>query len=422
MFLVVLLQLLILGGVGFAGCWVSQRAGFPRVVGGVLAGLLLGPMVLGNIAPGPFHYIFIGDYEAYREVTDLERERGEARQTLEATGVTGVALEEFDAQTRRLLGEAEGERAESDQSGRRVTQILLIPAGLAVIVAAGLATPMRSRRAFMPALLMAVASSGGGAAAGALAGWIMVAAGWYEPPESRETAWWIAALATACAAAAAPVSRALIDRMNPSAPQSHAPRAATLAALLAFAAAAVLTGLATSRGDSAWLSTDPALIAFYAAVTAFIILAIALLAAATSPPPPPSTLERPHRSDTLAGGLLNLGQPLLFAIAGLQLNLTGVHWILLLLVALAAGEGKGLPALIVERTTRHLPWLEAMPAAAMMSCGGALPILLAMVLLHGGLIDGPLYAALVLASLLYALLAVAIIHTSAPAAGPDTQT
>ncbi len=100
--LVLFLTLWVLGGLG---CLAAYRLGTWRFLGGVVAGFLLSPLVLGQIAPDLHRELLIGGASEHRQLQTLIHQREGDRETLEQTGVSKVALEEFDKETHRKLSQ-----------------------------------------------------------------------------------------------------------------------------------------------------------------------------------------------------------------------------------------------------------------------------------------------------------------------------
>ena len=414
MWFIFLLQLLVLGLAGFVGCWAAQRVGLPRIVGGVLAGMLLGPMVLGEISPGAYHYLFAGRYQLFELEQEFLNERHAAREVLEATGVTPVALVEFDAQTRAELRQMriDADVREGPSTPQRVTRALTFAAGAAVLAAVGLAAPLRRfRRDVIEPLPTALGSAITAGVLAACLGWLLIYFRWVEP---ARPSLWLAGMAAGCAVAAAPIARRLIERLNfdyqsppPEPPVNgtlpvarHAWNAAALSVLLAMLAVVVLAAWPVVERSEQWVSRIVPL--GYAAGALIVLIASMVVAALALQGPP-----RPRRKPGGAwSGLFGVGEPLLLAIAGLHLNFTlGFSWLLLLAAWLAFGDGKALGGVLGARLIAGRPWPEAWQIGVLLAPGGATTLLVALLLRQAQVIDHELYAALVLAAVIAALLA-----------------
>lgn len=93
------MQFLAFWALGGLGCWAARRWGLGRMVGGAIAGLLLGPWVLGQVAPDTYRALMIGGAAEHRLLQALNHQRQQDRETLDSTGVTKIALDEFDKDT-----------------------------------------------------------------------------------------------------------------------------------------------------------------------------------------------------------------------------------------------------------------------------------------------------------------------------------
>lgn len=80
---------------------------------GAVAGLLLGPWVLGRFGPGLYEQWFVGGQEVRKVLEAFDRKVQQQRQRLEGVGATETALTELDAQERpqRRMLERELEEA-----------------------------------------------------------------------------------------------------------------------------------------------------------------------------------------------------------------------------------------------------------------------------------------------------------------------
>ena len=160
----------------FGLAWLFRRAGFPgaAAVGGVLAGLLLGPGVLGRAAPAMHDRLF-GAAPAERAAwRDAERA---VDATQFVVGQAEVDPASARAQVETLVGEAEARKAawnDAAERKRRPFLMLAFALGLAVLLASSLARPegnsgeseakgraimLGAWSAFLPAVLAAVGLS-----------------------------------------------------------------------------------------------------------------------------------------------------------------------------------------------------------------------------------------------------------------------
>ncbi|MEO1128617.1 MAG: hypothetical protein AAFX05_02790 [Planctomycetota bacterium] len=93
-------QLAALGLLAAALAWTLRVAGAPggrhgaAVLGGVVAGILFGPGVLGNVAPDPHERIFIGAMESREELRQAERQSRIDIEALRAIDASPAAIDE----------------------------------------------------------------------------------------------------------------------------------------------------------------------------------------------------------------------------------------------------------------------------------------------------------------------------------------
>lgn len=139
------------------------------LVAGILLGVLLGPGVLGRIAPRTYERVFIGGDQARQALALAEAEFNAAARRLTEVGVTPTALAELEQQTRPRLAvmQAQVEQAQAEH-GQRLAGLLtsLIVALGAMMVLEALPGPGSAAR---PAMLIGRYALLGVWTAGALA-------------------------------------------------------------------------------------------------------------------------------------------------------------------------------------------------------------------------------------------------------------
>ncbi len=190
----------LLRGAHFPGGWASAA-----ILAGVFVGVLLGPGVFGRIAPETHRAVIVGATVEQQAFDDRVTEARGAIAALEASGVTGVAIEEYE---RSAIAEIEPLGAAVDEAMIRrrgawnVTLAALGAGLLALLPLAGVRSdsgeiPFSRRRAAMLAGLGSVVVSGGIALLGVLlltksgvthAALLFAAAcavGWFVPPFDR---------------------------------------------------------------------------------------------------------------------------------------------------------------------------------------------------------------------------------------------
>lgn len=64
------------------------------LVAGIVLGVLLGPAVLGRLAPGVYRDVFVGGAKYVQQLEAQQAQTDEQLQTLEQTGVTDTAIQE----------------------------------------------------------------------------------------------------------------------------------------------------------------------------------------------------------------------------------------------------------------------------------------------------------------------------------------
>lgn len=126
---------------------------------GLLLGILLGPAVLGRVAPETYAAWFTGAGEAASEVRVFNEDTADGLERLLATGVSGIAIEEYIAEReaeRQMLpafGRAviEEKQHEAAWAGRLVALVLTIIVVMGVEAWAG-PTPRKGRAVVSPML------------------------------------------------------------------------------------------------------------------------------------------------------------------------------------------------------------------------------------------------------------------------------
>lgn len=128
------------------------------LVAGVLLGVVLSPLVLGQLAPGAYDALFRGGGEAWATVAEADREIDAQLRELEATGVTDVALAEHRA---RRIEETLPQRLEAMQARWQremtiagwMTALVLAAAATMAIEAVVSPSPRDGRALAVPATL-----------------------------------------------------------------------------------------------------------------------------------------------------------------------------------------------------------------------------------------------------------------------------
>jgi hypothetical protein len=190
----------LLRGARFPGGWASAA-----ILGGLLAGVFLGPGVLGRVAPEAHRAVTLGGIVEERDFAARLVEARGAVAALEASGVTGVAIDEYEQRAMadlEPLGIAVDEARITRRGEWDLALALLGAALLTVLPLAGVRgdsgdIPFSARRAAMLAGFGSVLIAGGIAFVGvsvfthagpsdaALLFAAACAVGWFIPPLDR---------------------------------------------------------------------------------------------------------------------------------------------------------------------------------------------------------------------------------------------
>ena len=189
--------------VGYGGCALSERLRIPRLVGGISLWLILAHVLTPGYRPAD---LFTSADPPRRALAEHERQRIEDREVLGKTGVTPVALQEFDTATQQRTVELQGEIDRATTADRLYFNLALgYPAVMVTFAVGLLMAPRRERFARDLPFMLAAAMSAGVLAA--IVGWTGTAAGWFEIAEISP-ALWITGLAIGCAIPTIPDRRA----------------------------------------------------------------------------------------------------------------------------------------------------------------------------------------------------------------------
>jgi MFS family permease len=396
------LQLLVLGALGALGGWIAGRVGMVRILGGVVAGMLLGPAVLGQSPPDWHESLFGGGTPAQRELREYRAERESARRRLEATDASETALREFDQETERRLAEL---RSDAQEAGRPYRRASLAVAAAAVGIALLGAGALASVRGLLPAIgtagpagLLSLLTP---AALAAFAGWAMLRTRWLTPDGADHTAW-LGGMALGCGVAAVPPGRRLLAWVGPirEGEEAEALRRSVRAAAWASGGAALLVVavLLVVRADPSEPAAFGGMPHRYLGLGALAALAMGAICGHLLRREDGPASARPPWWFLPAEGLL-------FAAVGARVPLlTEFDWLLVLVVLLLFGDGKSMGMMLGAKLFAHRDWLEGMRMGTVMAAGGVVPLAVALLLRVGGVIDGALFVALVLAAVLTAVL------------------
>lgn len=191
---------------GLAGGWLAERLNQPRLVGAVVFGLLLGPSVMGHLAPQAHRYLFTGAAAEHSALVEKQREMREAIEAAEASGVSEQYIPELREQYEQELA-ALRQTVDQSQTERRATigGILAVPCllvALFITISRLIAAPNRPRLGENLQAMTAGALVSAAATAGM--GWWLLDIGWLDPGPMSSQAWLIG-LIIGCAMPAAPI-------------------------------------------------------------------------------------------------------------------------------------------------------------------------------------------------------------------------
>jgi hypothetical protein len=191
---------------GLVGGAIAERLNMPRLVGAVLFGLLLGPSVMGQLAPDAHRYLFVGASTEHTALIEKENEMHEAIEAAEASGVSEEYIPELRDRYERELA-ALRESIDTSQTQRRATigGILAVPCLLVAlfITIARLAASAQRARLGEHLQTMTAATLVSAAATAGLGGWLLNI-GWLDPGEMNSRAWLIG-LIIGCVIPAVPI-------------------------------------------------------------------------------------------------------------------------------------------------------------------------------------------------------------------------
>jgi hypothetical protein len=420
-------QLAVLGVVGLALGWLTDRFVGSPVLGGLIAGLLLSASVSGQWLPDLHQRVFDGGYEAAQQLQDKQEELADQREALVATGVTDVAVDGFDEMAEQTLTPMrEQVQTEQDRYASAFSMMAAVVLG-AWLFCSGASVPIGRWRAHlrdaMPlalgcVLLVALLATVGGTLLGRMAA-------------GAEAGRWFAGLLIICMAGALPMSLTLTRRSEDELDDRSAITAGTalvltliawvVAALVLVPAEAVApetVSMPVQAGDAltalvlialAMFAVNPLLLRWpspigragvvmlFAGVSAIIVGLPGLLAALLA------GLALGHRSETVSDTFLKAATPVAAAAIAMQVSYDGWSWWLLVVVLIAAGDGKAIGMWLLSKLFGGRTWTSAFEMGAALSIAGLMPVVLAYLLKQYGLIDEPLFAAAVVATIIIEL-------------------
>ncbi len=368
-------QLALLLALGWVLSPGARRMGMPLWIGALAGGLLLGPTVLGHAWPAGYGYL-AGAAEVQHEIDRYVDQRQTQRDRLEAINITEVAVLEFDEATEARLDELRTQRERRLAEGRASLFHFLLFGGAGLI--ALLLHPRRGRAMMADAMPVGMAGGLTAAVLAAAAGWVLLASGRVIAETPTLT---LAALGVAATAGLV-------------APRFHAPAAepddpVADARLLTDATGQVMLYLmligviAVAGVMNVWLGA--AMLVFLAGLAWFARL--------------------PAESPAWSQGATWLGCAIA-GLIGLQVDLAGgFDWLAVLLLWIACGDGRAAGALVGARFLANRSWQASWRVALGSYPGGPVALFVAALAAAAGLIDPRLFASLVIAQVLTAILA-----------------
>ena len=393
-----LLHLVVLVVAGRLGVMIARAVGVPAILGPVLVGVLIGVSVLGRWAPSTHEFV-AGPYVLKQgEARELSEDRAEAREILVATDVSVVALDEFDAETESLRGDAEIPEVELASSHALLLVLVIVP----IVLAAGLTGPSWTFKTMWHALPLSMGTVLFPAFAAALVGWGLLASGWSDAG-SVYPAVWLGGLALAASAVSMTPHPELpygFEARGPWLAQDEDRRVGFLAGLLVLAAAVVLGAYRLS--EIAPVDDTPTELArALPLMLATAALPIGLVLA---------SFGRLFRWVVwVSRGLMC---PALVVLAASRVDwVEGFDWLLVLFAVLIYSDAKAIGAATASTMFESSDWSHAMRLGGTVIADAVFPIALLLLLFHAGMIDAYTHTAVFIAAVIASVTAPASLRT-----------
>ena len=417
-------QLAVLGLLGLALGWLTDRFVGSPVLGGLIAGLLLSASVSGQWLPDLHQRIFDGGYEAAQQLQTTQEKLADQREVLVSTGVTDVAVDGFDEMAEETLAPMrEQVQAEQDRYASALSMMTAVVLG-AWLFCSGASVPIGRWRSHlrdaMPLalgclLLVALLATVGGTLLGRMAA-------------GAEAARWFAGLLIICMAGALPMSLTLAKRAEDELDDRTSITAGTALVLTLIAWVVAALVLVPAEAVDAGAMTIPLRIGDGLGTLVLLILSLFVLNPLLA-----------RRKDVMAramvillftfvpfnGFILPLAAGLAFGVSAderlrvekwrrviapiaaaavaMQVDFTGWSWWLLLVVLIAAGDGKAIGMWLLSKLFGGRTWASAFEMGAALSVAGLMPVGLAYLLKQYGLIDESLFAAVIVSAMVIEL-------------------
>lgn len=420
-------QLAVLGLLGLALGWLTDRFVGSPVSGGLIAGVLLSAAVAGQWLPDLHQRIFDGGYEAAQQLQTKQEELADQREVLVSTGVTDVAVDGFDEMAEETLAPLREQlQAEQDRYASALSMMASVVLG-AWLFCSGASVPIGRWRSHlrdaMPLalgclLLVALLATVGGTLLGRMAA-------------GAGGARWFAGLLVICTAGALPMSLTLAKRPEDELDDRTSITAGTALVLTLIAwvvAALVLVPIGAADGEAATMPIRPG-----DALATLVLITIALFAVNPLLSRWPNPIGRAavvflfagllffavglsgamiallaglafgHHNKTVSDTFFKVATPVAAAAMAMQVSLVGWSWWLLLVVLIVAGDGKAIGMWLLGKLFGGRSWASAFEMGAALSVAGLMPVALAYLLKQYRLIDEPLFAAAIVATIIIEL-------------------
>lgn len=160
----ILIQLAVILSVGWIFTVIGQRLRIGAFAGAMIAGLLLGPAVLGQLSPYLYRLAFNGGPEAVRiekQMTEYQASQKQARDKLVESGVSEAAVVEHDADTGKSLQQFKADLQKLEDRDREERHNLYYFGAVGWLIIAGLGAHLGRYRQFivdaLPPTILALA-------------------------------------------------------------------------------------------------------------------------------------------------------------------------------------------------------------------------------------------------------------------------
>lgn len=464
-----LVQLLVLAAAGFVGCYLAERLGTARIVGGLIAGLLIGPSLLGKVAPDADRWLWKGAQTELAQLASLEAEYESAVKASIISGVSEIHREILKEEYEPRIGEVASKVSRAEWAHESHTRALMIIAIVLILVACGRNAPMHGFAGLLPRATAIMLGAVALPLIGGMVLWETLGAGRFAIA-FEYLSWddWI--WAAGLAALAIPISPRLLNGLGSSAADDSPSRllpvmqaATALASIFLIVYLAAATHWLDSMGE---INVPPSVPSVVLALTTFVggfaaalaisffgfrvlegkrainpsgvigllfsasvlplagaayadvSMAVGALAAGLAFGALPSTAEIVKRH--LAPIADGIALPILCAYIGTRIDIIPhFDWVWVLIALILFSDGKALGVMLVGRYVCRLDWRASMRMGTILAAGGALPLIVALMVYEAGIIDQTLFVALVIANAVTAAFAAPVLRMIDAYFGPS---